>query len=498
MLEYLAMKSSRIFISLLVFLSSCGEGGILTIDSDSTESITIAYAEPLSSYSPLSYEAKNRKYLANIYEPLVRFDSSFNMETALAVSWGRLDDSTWDFRLREDVFFHDGSAFDADDVIYSLRLVQDQEGSELGALLSSIEAVEKTGSHRLSIKTKKPDPLLLNKLTYLSIVPDDYQDFDIPFGTGPYRVSAYSDNTLFLERFDAYWGALAYFKEARLKYISDPDERKKAFLNGEIQVLANVPPQAVEELEGEGFEINDFPSLEVSFLMFNTQGVFSDENLRAAVWNALSEDYAEILGGGYLMETSQVAASGITGYMTAFEDRRQDLDAAKVYRALHEGDVLVTLDLPSGLDALGEVIAQDLEQIDLSVTVNTLTPDLFEDKILSGASDFYFFGWKFDLADSADFFESVVHTEEGDYGEFNGISYSNSSLDEQIEEASTFLDHSKRRTLLEALTQQLLEEQLILPLFESRVLYALDSDLYYNFRLDGLILASEIVENMVE
>ncbi len=492
------MKYSRLLISLSFLLSSCVDGEVLSFDSDSRESITIAYAEPLSTFSPLSYEAKNRKYLANIYEPLVSFDSSFNMETALAVSWGRLDDSTWDFRLREDVFFHDGSAFDADDVVYSLRLAQDQEGSELGALLGTIEGVEKTGTHRLSIKTDGPDPLLLNKLTYLYIIPDGYEDFNVPVGTGPYRISSYSDNILELERFEAYWGALAYFKEAKLQYISDPDERKEAFLSGEVQVLANVPPQAVADLEAATIEVEDFPSLEVSFLMFNTKSVFSDENLRAAVWNALGTDFAETLGGGYLMETSQVAASGITGYMATWENRVQDLDAAKQARALYEGEVVVTLDLPSGLAALGEAIAEDLEQIDISVSVNSLSPDLFEDKILSGASDFYFFGWKYDLADSADFFESVIHSKEEGYGEFNGIAYSNLSLDEQIEEASSLLDYTQRRTLLETLTEQLMEDQVVLPLFESRVLYALGSGLYYNFRLDGLIMASEIVENMVK
>ena len=158
----------------------------------------------------------------------------------------------------------------------------------------------------------------------------------------------------------------------------------------------------------------------------------------------------------------------------------------------------MTLDLPSGLAALGEAIAEDLEQIDISVSVNSLSPDLFEDKILSGASDFYFFGWKYDLADSADFFESVIHSKEEGYGEFNGIAYSNLSLDEQIEEASSLLDYTQRRTLLETLTEQLMEDQVVLPLFESRVLYALGSGLYYNFRLDGLIMASEIVENMVK
>lgn len=495
------MKSTRLllFIVLTLLLSSCTPPEVFDgQNTPSDASVTIAYAEPLSSYSPLSYEAKNRKYLTNIYESLVSFDSTFNYETALAVSWGRLDDTTWDFHLREGVYFHDGSGFDADDVLYSFQVAQAQEASELGALLGNIVSIEKTDLYRVEIKTKVPDPLLLNKLTYVYMVPGDYENFDLPVGTGPYRAFQFIDNTLVLERFDDYWGPLAYFKQARLRYIADPKERLDAFLNNEVQVLANVPPQYVPDLESAGISVQHFPSLEVSYLMFNMRSVFADSNLRAAVWLALSTDYADTLGGGYLLSTSQVAAKGITGYQGDFELREQDVQRAGEFRAAYPDEVNVTLDLPSGLNALGEAIAADLAKIDITVTVNILEPEAFEEKILSGASDFYFFGWKYDLADSVDFFESVAHTREGNYGEFNGISYSNSTLDEQIEETSRLLDTAERRTQLETLNELLLNDKVIEPLFESQVLYAVRPELYYKFRLDGLILASEIVENVVK
>lgn len=488
-----------IFFLLSLVLSGCTPQEVLTDGSAlSDESISIGYAEPLSSYSPLSYEAKNRKYLANIYEPLVRFDATFNYETALAVSWGRLDDTTWDFHIREGVTFHDGSILDADDVVYSLTLAADDEESELGALLSTIENVQKTDTYRLEITTEKPDPLLLNKLTYINIVPDAYEDFDLPIGTGPYRINQYTDNTLVLERFEEYWGPLAYFKEARLQYIADPDERTQALLDGEVHVLANVPPQSLEQLSTEAIYVEDFPSLEVSFLMLNTTGAFADPNLRTAVSYALSTSYAQNLGGGFLRGTSQLAATGITGYVSDFEPREHDFTEAEKYRALVPGEVLVMLDIPSGLESLGEAIQEDLATIDIIVTVNVMEPDAFEEKILSGLSDFYFFGWKYDLADSADFFESVVHTREAAYGEFNGMNYSNELVDLQIEEISTLLDATDRRNRLEDLSQLFLYDHAAIPLFESQVLYALSPEIYYDFRLDGLILASEIAGNMVK
>ncbi len=490
------MKSPRLLLVLALLLASCTPQDVSV--SDKSESVTIAYAEPISSYSPLSYEAKNRKYLTNIYEPLVRYDATFNYETGLAVSWGRLDDNTWDFRLREDVVFHDGSSFDADDVLYSLQIAREQTGSELGALLSTISSIEKTAENRFTVTTLRPDPLLLNKLTYVYMVPSDYTNFDLPTGTGPYRVSQFVDDTLVLERFDDYWGPVAYFKEARLKYIPEPAERLNAMLKGEVDVLANVPPQFVPDLDTAGIPVKDFPSLELSFLMLNQDALFADENLRQAVWYALSNDYVDQFGGGYLLESSQYAARGITGYDPEIAAREKNLDTAKEFRALYSGDVNVNLDVPEGLEVLGLAIKDDLAAIDMKVTVTTTPSADYEDTILLGLSDMYFFGWKYDLADSEDFFDAVVHTPTETYGAFNGFGYSNAELDTMIEEASTLLDVTERRDLLNQISSLLLADKTVIPLFESQVLYALSPNHYYDFRLDGQIWASEIVENVVK
>ncbi|QQR55160.1 hypothetical protein IPG41_01140 [Candidatus Peregrinibacteria bacterium] len=192
-------------------LTGCAELSDFKAPAPRFDTLSIAYAEPLLDYSPLRYNSADRKYLGNIYEPLLRFDGSFNMESALAVSWGRLDEYTWDFQLRQGVQFHTGETFDADDALYSLSLAKAQGDSELGALLSTLSEVQKTGDYRFTLRTTQPDPLLLNKLSYVYMLPEGYVDFKLPIGTGPYRVSAFSQNTLTLERFESYWGPLAFF-----------------------------------------------------------------------------------------------------------------------------------------------------------------------------------------------------------------------------------------------------------------------------------------------
>ena len=453
----------------------------------SDESVTIAYAEPITDYSPFSYNAKDRKYLANIYESLVRYDNSFNPDTALALAWGRIDDNTWEFRLREGVIFHDGSTFDSEDVVYSFELALADPDSELASLLSLIESIEATEEYKIQIKTHDPDPLLLSRLVNVYIVPKDYTEFLTPNGTGSYYVAGFEDKSLILERFSFHWDDLPYFAEARLLYEPDPQARYEALLNGEIDLLANVPPQFALELKSEGVELIDFPSLESSFLVLNSQEFFADEVLRSAAWSALGTDYAEVLGGGYLIHTTQYAASGIMGFISGWQPEEKKLEVL-------DERIEVVLDLPEGIEILGDMIASDLDPAGFDVTVNVLPLPDFEEKIYSGASDMYFFGWKYDLADVSEFFEAVVHTN----GDFNGTSYSNKALDDLIETAAHTLELTERRELLELIAKNYFDEKVIYPLFEAKVLYGVSPRINWSVRLDGLILASEISENVLE
>ncbi len=483
------MKFLRLALLFSIILVSCSSQQKV----DSAEKVSIAYAEAFSSFSPLNYEAKNRKYLSNIYETLVRYDKTFNYDSSLALSWGRYDDLTWEFHLRPEVIFQNGKTFRAEDALYSIQIAMDDETSQLKSLLSNVEKVEKVDDYKIRIYTKTPDPLLLNKLVNVYIFPASYTNFSTPIGTGPYYIKSNQNSNLTLERFDSYWGAAPYFKEVYLTAISDPEKRLTAILTNQVQVLANIPPQYVEQLKEAEIGVQAFPNLEVSSLMFNFDGIFADENLRNAVYYALATDYAEKFGAGYLLSTNQFSASGMSGYSRELEERNQNVETANEFRAKYEGEVNVTLDIPTGLEKLAEKIKSDLAAININVTISSLDSSDFQNKILSGKSDFYFFGWKYDLADVADFFESVVHSPTGSYGSFNAMNYSSPEVDEYIEQASQLLDVRQRQDMLSLISKRILSDRIGIPIFESELLYGVRPELIWDIRLDGQILASEIV-----
>ncbi|MCP4762138.1 MAG: hypothetical protein GY870_10170 [archaeon] len=87
------------------------------------------------------YETTTMSINFNIFNSLVEFDSIFQITPALAISWENPDDLTWRFHLREDVKFHNGTVFTAEDVKYTIDFIKREKGNPLKDLLASVEKV---------------------------------------------------------------------------------------------------------------------------------------------------------------------------------------------------------------------------------------------------------------------------------------------------------------------------------------------------------------------
>ncbi len=171
---------------------------IFKSDIESSNKITdlrIIYPQYNPSLEPTLADPTTRQSLVNIYEPLIEPDTYLNLTPCLALSYGLIDDYTWEFILRPDVKFQDGSDFEANDVIASIKRAQTYSSSELVTLIDSIEEMKKIDDYTLRIKTKTPDPLLLHKLSSVLIVPSEYENKEIlePVGTGPYEFDSFNE-----------------------------------------------------------------------------------------------------------------------------------------------------------------------------------------------------------------------------------------------------------------------------------------------------------------
>ena len=151
--------------------------------------IRIAHESDVLSLDPAAYaEAATTSVLSNIYEGLVAFDKEMRLVPALAVSWSVSDDRTWLIHLRQHVRFHDGRMLTASDVKFTLDRAHADPASGYKGQLSTVKEVEVVGEATVRLRTVGPDPLLLNRLAYILILPSGRPAGDYltrPIGTGP-------------------------------------------------------------------------------------------------------------------------------------------------------------------------------------------------------------------------------------------------------------------------------------------------------------------------
>lgn len=488
-------------------------------DVSSLRDLTIAEPSPMLSFEPTVFESFTRQRLNNIYEPLVQHDHSLNIQPCLALSWGMTSDTKWDVILRPNVLFHDGSVLDSEDVLQSILRAKKLKSSELKDLLSTIKEVRVVDDLNLEIETSKPDPLFLQRLATIYILPSEVlkkfekSAVEEPVGTAPYKVTeATNDGVLKLERFEEYWGKKPNFGNVQIVTISNTEGRAKAVADGTIDILDYVPYDFVKELPAS-LKVYAVPSLEVQFLVFNDRReLFKDEMMRQAVSLMLDrEGFASFLGE-YVVPSYQFVSTGIFGYNSGIESYTYDPE--KVKEALDklsgsgevdtdDGEVSadgaditskeIVIYLPKGLEILGDYLGQQFSSLGLQANISYFEGQDYIDALLNGGCDMYFMGFKSELGDSSDFLTSVVHTRSNDYGQYNFVGYSNSIVDKYIEDQATELDTSKRLSLLkDAMKVVVSDEMFGIPLFQYETVFAVKSDLFFEPRVDGYIYINEL------
>src|SRR5688572_6059162 len=104
-------------------------------------------------------EGFTNAYLDNIYEPLVTRGKDLKIEPCLALSWQNVDPTTTRFKLRQNVRFHDGSPFTADDVVFSIQRAL-SDTSNFKPYLAGVKEARKVDDYTVDVITSGPAPVL--------------------------------------------------------------------------------------------------------------------------------------------------------------------------------------------------------------------------------------------------------------------------------------------------------------------------------------------------
>ncbi len=458
------------------------------------DTLRVVFPTGIEGFDPALLDPHSRQRLVNIYEPLVKTDRDLNVKPALAVSWGLLDDLTWEFQLRPGVKFHDGSSFEAEDVITSIEYVQNNDISGSSEFFDSIADVEVINDYKIHIKTVTPDPLLLQKMATVLIFPSEkVNDLSAPIGTGPYQLATWEPNveTKFIAN-NEYWGGVPRYQEVQVFPVSDVSERVGKLFNGEADLLAFVPYSAVEVVQSSGYEIRTIPSLEVQFLIFNFDSdFFAERDLRQMFSLMIDQNALVERVGGFARGISQFVSSGVFGYSPSIQSHQYDETLAEeIFAANFEDSPTVQFHLPVGLDVLGNYVREQMAKIGVSVVVSYLDIQSLMESMSDGDADLYFLAFQASVGDSSSFLDTIVHSE----GEFNIADYQNEAVDLLIENSFNELNDQKRLSQLQEAMEVVVRDDLIgVPLFEYETVYAFDEKIDLVPRIDGLIYFDDVI-----
>jgi peptide/nickel transport system substrate-binding protein len=285
-----------------------GEGGELNIVM---QRVLVA----LDPHGAQSVEEPTAVIASHIFGTLLNRDAeSGDLVESLATAWEAVDDTTWQFTLREGVTWQDGSPFTSADVKFSLERVLELEGplAPLWALVSTVEAPDDL---TVVITTSEPQGTVPTNSTLLYITPAALTNndgfFDAPVGLGPYQFSAWErDSQIELVPSDSYWGEPASVQTLIFREIPEVAAKVTAIETGEIDFTWGLPADQLPALrENPDLTIDATPSYAYYFNWFNSsREPFTDARVRQAMNYAIDR---ETLAADLLQDVGVVATAPI-------------------------------------------------------------------------------------------------------------------------------------------------------------------------------------------
>jgi peptide/nickel transport system substrate-binding protein len=198
-----------------------------------------------------------------IFDNLTTRTPDLQLVPQLATEWKTINDTTWEFKLRPNVKFHNGDPFTSRDVKFSVeRLINPETKALPAAAGGTIETIETPDDLTVRFITKAPDPLFPARTGFygFQIMPQKYltevgnDRFAMsPVGTGAVKFRSWvKDSALTLEANKEYWGGAPDFDTVVFRPIPEAGPRVASILAGEADIITKVPSDKVEEINRSG------------------------------------------------------------------------------------------------------------------------------------------------------------------------------------------------------------------------------------------------------
>ncbi|WP_432570923.1 ABC transporter substrate-binding protein [Kineococcus sp. SYSU DK005] len=419
--------------------------------------------------------------LENVYDTLVEPSvDGEEMEPSLATGWTTSPDGlTWTFTLREGVTFHDGSPFDAEDVVFSFRRIIDQQLAN-AYRLATVTDVRAQDPRTVVFTLSEPTPALLSQVggfKGLAIVPAGVDEASLTtsaVGTGPFTFDSSSASEVSLSRYDGYWGEAPGVEGVTFRFITEPAAAMTALTGDQVQWTDNVPPQQVSDLAGdEQVELGQVASVDYWYLAMNcAKAPFSNRDVRRAIATAVDRAAVTTAARYEAARPNQTAVPEDSFWYHEYapfavdaDEAQRLLEGAGVTGPLTMG-LMVTSEYPETVTA-AQVIASQLEPLGITVEIQTEDFATWLDRQGRGDFDAFVLGWLGNL-DPFDYYDGQHRT--GGSNNYHG--YSNPAVDDLLDRAAVAVDRDERKALYDRAAELIVDDVSYLYLYNPDVVQA--------------------------
>ncbi|RHO53960.1 ABC transporter substrate-binding protein [Ruminococcaceae bacterium AM07-15] len=428
------------------------------------DSIVIATMGETPSLSPTEHNAVAGSYMNLLtYNTLFSSDMDMQPQPDLAESYENVDESTWHFKIREGVKFHNGDTMTVDDVVASLQWAQGF--AEVNLYNKNFVSISKVDDSTVEIKTDGPDAMVLLNLCHHgnAIVPkkliDEGHDFNTdPIGTGPYKLVEWKrGDSLEFEAFEDFYKGAPKIKNMTWKIIPEGSSRTIALEAGEIDFIVEVEAMDADRLkENSDLEVISFEHTSHNWLMLNNEVPGLDnQDVRHAINSAIDKESVVTVAYNGLATPSWTATPSNFAGTTDENADTYDVEKAKQYLADSGVDpASVKFSIICSDDTkkrAGEVIQANLKEIGINCEIESM--DLATYLSATAEGDYTAAIGGYTSSDLLSYVVGVYHS--SSINASNKTRLNDSEVDALIDQAKTTLDETERVAIFEKLSARL-------------------------------------------
>jgi len=513
-------RSGALFGCLALLVALAGPAG-------AAESLRIGMSADVTSIDPHFVNiTPNNNVAWHIFEALTHVDADARLVPGLAESWRPLDPTTWEFKLRRGVRFHDGAELTAEDVAFSIDRPATLTTSPgpFTTFTRPIVAKETPDRYTIRLKTAAPYAMvpydmnsvyIVSKKAAAGATTEDFNTGKAAIGTGPYRLARFArGDRVELARYDGYWGPQAPWDRVVLRIVPNEGARVTALLADDLDAIEYVPTADLRRIRATPrFRLEQKVSWRTLFFTLDQHrepppGVtgkdgrplgrnpFKDPRVREAIAKALNRQaIVDRVMEGAAVPAANLVAPPVFGHAASLKPEAHDVAGARklLAEAGFPDGFAMTLAAPNNRylndDQIAQAVAQMLARVGIDAKVATLPLATYFSRARNLDFAFAMLGWGSFSGDLA--LRSLVMTYDADRGTgaWNWGRYSNASLDRLVTQAFATVDERRREALAREAMALAMADRPVILLHHQLATWAMRRELGYAARTDEYTLA---------